>query len=74
MDSSFIENLFSQAEMNNIEMQETENSIDQEINKILESISIKHIILDCSSFNFTDSMGVDAILQVCHSNNTYLVR
>jgi anti-anti-sigma regulatory factor len=45
-------------------MQTNEKIIDEEISKILESIRMKHIIIDCSSFNFTDSMGVDAILQV----------
>ena len=31
---------------------------------ILNRLPIKHIILDCSSNNFADSMGADTILQV----------
>lgn len=32
--------------------------------KIISEIPLKHVILDCSPFNFIDSMGANAILQV----------
>ena len=31
---------------------------------VLNRLPVKHIILDCSSKNFVDSMGVDTIIQV----------
>ena len=48
-----------------------ENQLDKkndEINspreRILSNIIVKHIILDCSPFNFLDSMGANSILHV----------
>lgn len=35
--------------------------------RIMSTISVKHIVVDCSPVNFIDSMGANSILQVTHS-------
>ena len=48
-------------------MQEEDPTIEGEKYRIKESLSIKHIIIDCSCINYIDSQGVSAILQLYES-------
>jgi hypothetical protein len=47
----------------NLEKKSAQTAETQET--IINRLPIKHIILDFSSTNFADSMGVDMIIQVC---------
>lgn len=46
----------------------SKTDIREQEDNILNRLPVKHIILDCSSINFADSMGIDTIIQVniCH--------
>jgi hypothetical protein len=44
----------------------------EQVEQYITQISLKHIILDLSSINFIDSMGINAMIQVNNSGATYI--
>jgi anti-anti-sigma regulatory factor len=40
------------------------NNLNKKIDSILDNLKLKHIIIDMSSVNYIDSMGINEILHV----------
>ncbi len=53
---------------------ELKSKLDQEVANILDEIKIKDIIIDCSSMNLIDAMGVEAILKLNKSYHDLGIR